>query len=98
MIETELGGNIEDLFAEFSKTALATASIAQVHEAKLPTGERVAVKVQKPNVAEIVETDLSIMKFIANESDRFNTSLKHLNLPAVLHEFDKQKFLPCLHH
>jgi ubiquinone biosynthesis protein len=69
MIETELGGNIEDLFAEFSKTALATASIAQVHEAKLPTGERVAVKVQKPNVAEIVETDLSIMKFIANESD-----------------------------
>ena len=89
MIETELGGNIEGLFAEFSKTALATASIAQVHEAKLPTGERVAVKVQKPNVAEIVETDLSIMKFIANESDRFNTSLKHLNLPAVLHEFDK---------
>ena len=89
MIETELGGNIEDLFAEFSKTALATASIAQVHEAKLPTGERVAVKVQKTNVEEIVETDLSIMKFIANESDRFNTSLKHLNLPAVLHEFDK---------
>ena len=89
MIETQLGGNIEELFAEFSKKPLATASIAQVHEAKLPTGERVAVKVQKPNVAEIVETDLSIMKFIANESDRFNTSLKHLNLPAVLHEFDK---------
>ena len=89
MIETQLGGNIGELFAEFSKKPLATASIAQVHEAKLPTGERVAVKVQKPNVEEIVETDLSIMKFIANESDRFNTSLKHLNLPAVLHEFDK---------
>ena len=89
MIETQLGGNIGDLFVEFSENPLATASIAQVHEAKLPTGERVAVKVQKPNVAEIVETDLSIMKFIANESDRFNTSLKHLNLPAVLHEFDK---------
>lgn len=89
MIETELGGNIDDLFAEFSEDPLATASIAQVHEAKLPTGERVAVKVQKTNVEEIVETDLSIMKFIANESDRFNTSLKHLNLPAVLHEFDK---------
>ncbi len=89
MIETQLGGNIEDLFEEFSENPLATASIAQVHEAKLPTGERVAVKVQKTNVEEIVETDLSIMKFIANESDRFNTSLKHLNLPAVLHEFDK---------
>ncbi|MBO7443949.1 MAG: AarF/ABC1/UbiB kinase family protein, partial [Methanobrevibacter sp.] len=89
MIETQLGGNIDDLFEEFSENALATASIAQVHEAKLHTGERVAVKVQKANVEEIVETDLSIMKFIANESDRFNTSFKHLNLPAVLHEFDK---------
>ena len=89
MIETQLGGNIGELFAEFSKKPLATASIAQVHEAKLPTGERVAVKVQKANVEEIVETDLSIMKFIANESDRFNTSIKHLNLPAVLHEFDR---------
>ncbi|MBO5966656.1 MAG: AarF/ABC1/UbiB kinase family protein [Methanobrevibacter sp.] len=89
MIETQLGGNIEDLFEEFSENALATASIAQVHEAKLHTGERVAVKVQKANVEEIVETDLSIMKFIANESDRFNTSFKHLKLPAVLHEFDK---------
>lgn len=89
MIETQLGGKIGDLFEEFSENALATASIAQVHEATLPTGEKVAVKVQKPNVDEIVETDLSIMKFIANESDRFNTSIKHLNLPAVLHEFDK---------
>lgn len=90
MIETQLGGNMGELFAEFSKKKpLATASIAQVHEAKLPTGERVAVKVQKANVEEIVETDLSIMKFIANESDRFNTSIKHLNLPAVLHEFDR---------
>ncbi|MBQ2962883.1 AarF/ABC1/UbiB kinase family protein [Methanobrevibacter sp.] len=89
MIETELGGNIEKFFAEFSKDALATASIAQVHEAKLHSGERVAVKVQKPNVDEIVDTDLSIMKFIANESDRFNTGFKHLNLPAVVHEFER---------
>ena len=89
IVETELGGKIDELFADFSKTALATASIAQVHEAKLPTGERVAVKVQKTNVEEIVETDLAIMRFIANESDRFDTGFKHLNLPAILHEFDR---------
>jgi len=88
-IETQLGGNIEDFFAEFSKKALATASIAQVHEAKLHSGERVAVKVQKADVEHIVETDLSIMRFIANESDRFNTGFKHLNLSAVVHEFDR---------
>ena len=89
IVETELGGEIGDLFAEFSETALATASIAQVHEAKLNSGERVAVKVQKTNVEEIVETDLVIMRFIANESDRFDTGFKHLNLPAVIHEFDR---------
>ena len=89
IIESELGGDIEDIFAEFSKEALATASIAQVHEAKLPTGEKVAVKVQKTNVQEIVETDLAIMRFIANESERFDTSFKHLNLPAIVHEFDR---------
>ena len=89
IIESELGGDIDDIFVEFSKEALATASIAQVHEAKLPTGEKVAVKVQKTNVQEIVETDLSIMRFIANESERFDTSFKHLNLPAIVHEFDR---------
>ena len=89
MIETQLGGEISEFFAEFSETALATASIAQVHEAKLHTGERVAVKVQKKDVEHVVETDLAIMKFIANESDRFNTSFKHLNLPAVVHEFER---------
>ena len=89
LIESQLGGGIDEFFAEFSEKALATASIAQVHEAKLHSGEKVAVKVQKPNIEDIVETDLSIMKFIANESDRFNTGFKHLNLPAVIHEFDR---------
>ena len=89
IVETELGGEIKEFFAEFSETALATASIAQVHKAKLHSGEEVAVKVQKTDVQEIVETDLSIMKFIANESDRFNTGFKHLNLPAVVREFER---------
>ena len=87
IIETELGASIEDLFAEFSKESMGTASIAQVHEARLHSGERVAVKVQKP-IEEIVETDIAIMKFIVNESDRFNTRLKVYNLPGVVEEFD----------
>ena len=89
LIEDQLGGSLNEFFVEFSEKSLATASIAQVHVAKLHSGERVAVKVQKPNIEDIVETDLSIMKFIANESDRFDTGFKHLNLPAVIHEFDR---------
>nr|WP_295606499.1 AarF/ABC1/UbiB kinase family protein [uncultured Methanobrevibacter sp.] len=89
LIEDQLGGSLNEFFVEFSEKSLATASIAQVHVAKLHSGERVAVKVQKPNIEDIVETDLSIMKFIANESDRFDTGFRHLNLPAVVHEFDR---------
>ena len=89
LIEDQLGGSLNEFFVEFSEKSLATASIAQVHVAKLHSGEKVAVKVQKPNIEDIVETDLSIMKFIANESDRFDTGFKHLNLPAVIHEFDR---------
>ena len=64
IIESELNGNIDDLFAEFSKESLATASIGQVHKAVLPTGEKVAVKVQKAGIAENIDTDLIIMKYL----------------------------------
>ncbi|WP_288266944.1 AarF/UbiB family protein [uncultured Methanobrevibacter sp.] len=57
-IESELNGKIEDLFAEFSEESLATASIGQVHMAKLPTGEKVAVKIQKAGIADTIGTDL----------------------------------------
>ncbi|MBB4824695.1 ubiquinone biosynthesis protein [Sporosarcina luteola] len=65
IIEYELGAPITQLFAEFHQKPLATASIGQVHAARLPTGERVAVKVQRPNIRPTVETDLSILANIA---------------------------------
>ena len=64
-IESELGRTLEDLFAEFERTPLAAASIAQVHAATLHTGERVVVKVQRTTVAEMVTQDLQIMAWLA---------------------------------
>ena len=58
IIESELNGNIDDLFAEFSEESLATASIGQVHMAKLLTGEKVAVKIQKAGIADTIGNDL----------------------------------------
>ena len=89
IVERELHGNIDELFAEFSKQHLATASIGQVHEAKLPTGERVAVKIQKEGITDKIDLDLRIMKYVANRADKLNSNLKKLNLPGIMDEFDR---------
>ena len=65
IVERELGGNIDELFEDFSHEHLATASIGQVHEAHLITGERVAVKVQKEGITDNIDLDIRIMKYIA---------------------------------
>ena len=75
IVETELDGNIDELFEDFSKEHLATASIGQVHEAKLITGERVAVKIQKEGITDKIDLDLMILKFIAKRADRLNEIL-----------------------
>lgn len=64
-VETDLGARLEDVFAEFSRTPLAAASIAQVHLARLTTGEEVVVKVQRPQVATLVRRDLRVMSWLA---------------------------------
>lgn len=58
-LERELGGKLEDHFARFSSDAIAAASLGQVHEAWLPGGERVAVKVLYPRVERSVAVDLA---------------------------------------
>jgi ubiquinone biosynthesis protein len=65
IVEAELRGPLEGTFAEFDRTPIAAASIAQVHGARLRTGEQVVVKVQRPEVAELVRRDLAGMSFFA---------------------------------
>jgi len=64
-IEAELGAKIEDVFAELDPEPLAAASIAQVHRARLRSGEEVVVKVQRPGVAARVRADIAAMAWIA---------------------------------
>ncbi|MHC1576386.1 MAG: ABC1 kinase family protein [Methanosarcinaceae archaeon] len=65
IVAEELGGEICDLFSEFEKKPIAAASIGQVHRAKLPDGTDVAVKVQRPEILDVIEVDLDIMYSIA---------------------------------
>ncbi len=64
-VQNELGYPAEELFAEFSTEPIAAASIAQVHRAKLKSGEDVVVKIQRPGIANTIETDIDILMGLA---------------------------------
>ena len=65
VVEEDLGRPLEQVFSRFHPVPLAAASIAQVHEATLHTGENVVVKVQRPSVGALVHKDLKVMAWIA---------------------------------
>jgi predicted unusual protein kinase regulating ubiquinone biosynthesis (AarF/ABC1/UbiB family) len=70
-IHRELGQWPEDVFARIERRPIASASIAQVHRAWLRDGRQVAVKVQYPDIAGIMTTDLILLRHIAREVARF---------------------------
>jgi ubiquinone biosynthesis protein len=61
VLEAELGGSPEEVFANFNTTPIASASMAQVYRARLETGEDVVVKVLRPGLQKIIEADLRLM-------------------------------------
>jgi ubiquinone biosynthesis protein len=64
-IRKELGQSAEEVFAEFTPAPIAAASIAQVHRARLHNGEEVVVKIRRPGIDRVVETDLDILMGLA---------------------------------
>ncbi len=71
IIERETGKKIEELFDEFQDKPIASASIGQVHKARLKTGEWVVIKVQRPGVEETIHLDLSILKEAVKRTERY---------------------------
>jgi len=78
---------VEELFAWFDAEPLAAASIAQVHRARLHTGEEVVVKVRRPDIVEIVETDIDILASMAVWAERHVPFTAIYDPPGVVREF-----------
>lgn len=88
-IERELGQPLEELFAEFNPKPLAAASIGQVHRAVLPGGQEVVVKVQRPDIEQIIETDLEIMYDVARFLENRSTWAEIYSFVEMVAEFDR---------
>lgn len=89
IVEYELNGKIEEFFHSFDETPLGVASIGQVHEALLPSGEKVAVKVQRPNVGKQVHIDLEILHEMAERAEKRMDWAKRYQVVEVVEEFEK---------
>ena len=86
-VESELGAPVRELFAAFSDTPLAAATIAQVHEATTQDGRHVAVKVQRPGLKAMIATDIAAMTYLVALGESLLPRLRALDLPVVVREF-----------
>jgi ubiquinone biosynthesis protein len=89
VIEEDFAKPINEIFSFVDPVPLAAASIAQVHAAKLKTGEDVVIKVQRPGIIEIIQNDLSVLYTIAGLLERYVPESRSFNPQAVVDEFFK---------
>jgi ubiquinone biosynthesis protein len=87
VVREELGLTIEQAFLEFDERPTAAASIGQVHRALLPNGERVAVKVQRPNAPRQIESDIALLYQAARLAKERVRALDFIDAEQVVDEF-----------
>ncbi len=92
MIEQALQLPLDQVFQEFNQTALASASIAQVHEATLLSGQSVVVKVLRPNIKKIIERDLDLLKTVANLAEQYWFESRHFKPKEMVGEITQSLF------
>ena len=86
VIETELGQPLDNLFASFTVSPLACASLGQVHRARLLSGEEVVIKVQRPNLEGLFNLDFELLHRLTRWLNIFSV-VKKYNLEAIYQEF-----------
>jgi ubiquinone biosynthesis protein len=87
-IERGLGRSVASLFAEFERQPIASASIAQVHFARLQDGREVAVKVLRPRMVQVIDEDLALLRTAGALAVKFSADARRLRPLEVIDEFD----------
>ena len=88
IIEKSLGASVSELFAEFSREPMASASVAQVHAATLLDGREVVVKVIRPDIERVIRQDLALMYMMAGLLERYWSEGRRLHPVEVVADYD----------
>jgi ubiquinone biosynthesis protein len=86
-LEEDLGAPVAEVFAEFDETALAAASIAQVHKARLPAGRQVIVKIRRPGIRPTIEADLRLLERLVAIIEREFADARRFHPQEILRQF-----------
>ncbi len=89
LIEKAFERPIDQIFDEFETVPLASASIAQVHAAKLKNGAEVVIKVLRPNVLPVIRRDISLLYIIAELASRYSSQARRLRPVEIVAEYEK---------
>ena len=89
VIEKEFNIIISEHFKSIDAKPIAAGSLAQVHKAQLLTGEEVALKIQRPNIIEIIEADILVMKQVAKYLIKYSNQAKSLQPIQIVDSFEK---------
>ncbi len=88
-IEDSLGKKISEVFLSIDENAIGTASIGVVYKAQLHNGQKVVVKVRRPNIAKHIMTDFEILLFIVRKLEKVSGEIKFLGMSKMISDFFK---------
>jgi ubiquinone biosynthesis protein len=86
-IEESLGGPIDSVFKEIDPNPIGTASIGVVYQGTLLDGTEVVLKVKRPGIEKMMETDFSILRFLASQAEKVSEEVKYLGVSRVVKDF-----------
>ena len=86
-LEEDVGGSIDDIFRNLDRQPLAAASLAQVHKADLSDGTTVILKIRRPGVRKIIETDLRLLHRLAEIAEAEDLDLRRFHPREIVRQF-----------
>jgi len=89
IMEKEFEQPLSNLFLKFDQDPVAAASVGQVHKAMLNNGKIVAVKVQRPNIDKVFETDIQLLYHLATLLEKYYPELREYNFMEIVKEFEE---------